>query len=159
MPKGDRIASAKTGMSPKQRDFIEWLCTPRGMRTPTTPQQWGADNQVHPRTLNGWKSDDRFRIAWDARLHELNINPESVSEVLEAMRTQAHNGQASGVAAAKLWLEQAERFRAPAERQVDPSVALRGLSDEELHALAAGAATDELAVRRAAAADEASAAL
>lgn len=131
----------------KQLDFIEWLVTPKPLRKPRSQPAWAAEHGLAVGTVYKWRQDPDFKRAWDRRMRELDINPETVGEVLKSMHTKAVEGH--DVQAAKLWLEVAGVYTKKTEVTVDDKRDLKDLSDQELDELLASEATDELQARRA----------
>ena len=133
-------------LTPKQALFLDWLTSPSHLRSPSTQAQWAVENGVGHRTAASWRSNPEFRKAWDRRLTELQIDPERVDEVMQAIHTRAATGDTK---AAAMYLEVVDRFRPPAEP--DPRemrVELVDLSDAELESIVAGHAAAELLLRR-----------
>jgi hypothetical protein len=119
----------KFGVSQNQRDFIEWLATPEPSRVPATIKDWAAERGVHHQTPTHWKRDRWFRAAWDMRLQELNIDPDRIQRLVDAIYEKALKGD---VPAQKLYLEYSKGF-APVQK-VEVHRAPSELSDEELAA-------------------------
>lgn len=142
------VAPRKNGLSNKQQAFLEWLVTPKGLRDPETQDAWGRANQVGGTTLRAWKKDLVFRAAWDARLAELQVDPEKIDEVMTALFRKATAGDTKAIS---MYLEVADRYRPQVDINVkrEPSP-LTELDDDALEALLASHVEDELAARRAA---------
>lgn len=127
-------------LSPDQRAFIEWLVAP--VQEPSTQYAYAAQTNTAPKTLTNWKNLPEFREEWDRRLQELNVDPERVQEVMDALHIKAKGGD---VRAIKLYLEVIDRFRPKVEVEVTRA---SDLTDEQLAELLEQAAGDELAERR-----------
>ncbi len=95
-------------------------------------KDYAAHANVHYNTLQNWKKDEKFQRAWNERLRQLNVNPETIQEVVNALRDKAARGD---VMAAKLFLAYAGEYNEKQEVTVTRSSA--ELSDEELDALIA----------------------
>jgi hypothetical protein len=112
-----------------QLEFLDWLVDPN--KQPPTQKEWAENHDLNPSTLRLWKSDKRFRDAWEKRLSQLNIRPDRVQEVVDAMHEKAKRGIGpESVAAAKLYLEYINRIAPP--KVVVEHKKVDKLSDEEL---------------------------
>ena len=115
----------KDGLDQRRIDFIEWL---------VDPTRSGSQNEYAKRigvdhaTLSKWKKESIFRTAWEKRLAELNVSPDRMQEVINAMHGRAVRGD---VQAAKLYLQYVDRFQ-PTTRVVVDDRAAKEMSDEEL---------------------------
>ncbi len=139
------LVPSTTKLTPKQKDFLEWLCTPPAQRVPSNQKEWGRANQVHHNTLSAWRKDPAFRQAWDQRLRELQVDPENIDVVMKALYAKAAAGSEKAI---QMYLAVVEEFRPP--KEVDPRelrTPLRELTDAELRALIAAHAEDELEAR------------
>lgn len=138
----------KPVLSPKQKLFLEWLVTPPDLRSPSTQREWCAQNHVATKTATHWRKDPEFRRAWDARLTELQIDPERIDQIMQALYAKASAGSEKAIS---MYLDVVREFRPPPE--VDPRE-LRGeltdLSDEDLEAMIQAHVHDEIAARQAA---------
>lgn len=134
-------------LTPKQRAFLDWLCTPEAIRQPRTQREWCKQNQVNEQTARRWKQDPEFARQWNLELRKLEVDPENIAAVVKAMRDKALMGD---MKAAVEYLKIADRFF-PDQEEVDSSTErpLASLSDDELDALLA----DEIAAERAARVD------
>lgn len=116
-------------LSEPQKYFLEWLVDPE-----KKGHQHQADVAAHlgiaAGTLGKWKRDPAFRRAWEERCGELNISPDRLQIVIDAMHNKAAKGD---VQAAKLYLEYVNRLAPPVQRiSVEPQA--QQMSDEELAA-------------------------
>lgn len=110
-----------------QAAFIEWLVDPNRQGTQA---EWAAARGHVPKTVSTWKKDPRFRAAWDARLRSLNIEPDRIQGVIDAVYAKALEGDTK---AASLYLQYIERFT-PKSVNVIEDRSARDMSDEELEA-------------------------
>jgi hypothetical protein len=117
----------KYPISQNERDFIEWLVTPEAERQPRYAKEWAAERGVHEKTPQAWKRDRWFRAAWDMRLQQLNINPDRVQKLVDAIYDKALKGD---VQAQKLYLEYAKGFMP--QQRIEVVRPASELSDEEL---------------------------
>lgn len=118
--------AGKKEVTADQADFIEWL---------VDPSRVGSQNDfarkigVNPATLTKWKKHDAiFRAAWQKRCDELNVDPETIQDIVQAIKREALNGD---MKAAELYLKFVDRFT-PKVKIESESVAPKELSDEEL---------------------------
>lgn len=119
MPKGN------AGTTPLQDEFIEWLVDPEREGSETS---WARAHNIGQPNCSKWKQDARFRKAWEKRLAELNINPDRIQKVVNAIYKAAT--ERGDVKAASLYLQYIERF-VPTQKVVTEERA-SDLSDEDL---------------------------
>ncbi len=132
--------TSRGGLSPKQQDFLEWLTAP--VQSPRTQTEWAAEHAVSPKVVTMWRNHDGpFRQAWTDRLAELNVSPENVNDVLEAMRRRALEGSDR---AATVWLQYADRIN---DKSEDDALHASDLSDDELRELIESQALAALELR------------
>jgi hypothetical protein len=98
-------------------------------RMPATQREWAVENGLHEDTMRRWKSDPRFVREWDRRCSELNVNPERVQGVVEAMWRKAAEGDTK---AAALYLQYIDKFTPKRRVVVEDDRAASALSDAEL---------------------------
>lgn len=123
-------------MKEVQYRFVDWLCDPN---REGDQGSWAKANDVHEVTVSRWKRNSHFIDAWYDRLRELDVAPEKVQEVTVALQRKAADGD---MKAAKLYLDYVAQFT-PQREVVAESKALASMTDAELDALLAQAATDE----------------
>ena len=117
------------GKPPQEvHDFVEWLCLPLDMRDPPSKRAYAEKIGRTIDTLRSWEKDDRVRPLIQAKADALNMSPERVQAVLNALYNRAATGDTT---AAKLYLEHCERIL---PRKPPEPVGLETLSDEELQA-------------------------
>lgn len=138
------MAPRKNKLTDKQQAFLEWLCVPSGLREPSTQMEWGRQNQCGQTALKAWKKDPTFRLAWDARLSELQVDPEKIDEVMTALFKKATIGDTKAIS---MYLEVADRFRPAPEAPVEQRTPLAEMSEADLQALLGAHIEDELAER------------
>ena len=110
------------------RELLEWLL--RGPdRSPRTQREWSAEHDIHEDSIRRIKKDSRFIKEWDRRAAELNINPERVQSVIDALWQQAANGD---VKAASLYLQYIDKFTPKRKVSVEDDRDVAAFSDEEL---------------------------
>lgn len=122
MPTGQ---PTRTELRPLEIEFLEWLVDPTRQGTIAS---WARDHDLHPQTPHDWKKHPTFKAAWEKRLKELNIAPDRVQRVLDALWDKACTGDSK---AASLYLQYIERFT-PKTTVVVHDRAVADLSDAEL---------------------------
>lgn len=125
----------KYGLTQKQVDFIEWLCTPPAIREPKTQVEYARSVHCHHKTLAAWKRDLDFKRAWDHRLTELQVDPENLEAVMAALFSKALKEDTKAIS---MWMDVYRQFRPPPEPEVEEVTVLSDLSDDDLQALIAG---------------------
>jgi hypothetical protein len=108
--------------------LLDWLLM-GAERDPRTQYEWANLNDVHPDSIRRIKRDPRFVKEWDKRAAELNINPERVQSVVDALWARASDGD---VKAASLYLQYIDKFTPKRTVVVDDEREVAGLSDGEL---------------------------
>ena len=127
---------------PKKMRYIEWLNTPKMMRSPQTKGELAAELDVYPKTLYNWENDREFREVWRGQatdvLEEHFGDEDKVQVVLDSLYESARDSRSPRhVAAAKLYLE---TIGAIGPQRIDVQVsskALSMLSDDEIERLIA----------------------
>lgn len=127
-------------LSEHQLDFIEWLCTPKAIREPKNQVQYGQQNHIHHKTLAKWKTDLDFKRAWDHRLTELQVDPENLEAVMDALLSKALKEDTKAIS---MWMDVYRQFRPAPEPEVEEVTVLSELSDDELDALVADSVAQE----------------
>jgi len=84
---------------------------------------------MHADSLRRIKRDPRFIKEWDRRASELNINPERVQSVIDALWAAAAGGD---VKAASLYLQYIDKFTPRKKMILDDERDVAGYSNEEL---------------------------
>ena len=109
-------------------DLLDWLLL--GLeRDPITQREWALENGIHEDSIRRIKRDSRFIKEWDRRAAELNINPERVQSVIDALWQQAANGD---VKAASLYLQYIDKFTPKRKVAVAEDRDVASMSDSEL---------------------------
>ena len=147
-------------LSAIQLEYLEWLCTPKDERSPSSERAWAEANHVDITTPRRWKRQAHFKQEWQARSMQLQGTPERTQALLDQLYEQAfgshtacsHCGQKAGstpssVRAAELWGRWTGQLRNEAARGPEP-VSAKELTDAELDDLLKRSAEDELAARR-----------
>ena len=115
-------------MPDKWKEFLEWLLQ-GPERVPYTQREWAKQNDIHEDSLRRIKRDARFVKEWDRRAAELNINPERVQSVIDALWQCAADGD---VKAASLYLQYIDKFTPKRKVAVAEDRDVAALSDIEL---------------------------
>ena len=108
--------------------FLEWLLQ-GPERDPKHQYQWAEENGVHEDSVCRWKRDPRFVKEWDRRASELNVNPERVQGVVDALWRKAADGDTK---AAALYLQYIDKFTPKRKVVVDDDRDATNMSDSEL---------------------------
>lgn len=111
---------------PLVEEFVDWMYA--RARTPATQTEWAREHGIHPDSVKRWKRNPHFKAYMEARAVEINLSPERIQDVLDAIYTAASNGD---VQAAREYLRWAERFLPPPTPPAPPPSAEQ-LTDEEL---------------------------
>ena len=112
------------------KELLDWLLL-GPERSPRTQREWAADHDIHEDSIRRIKKDTRFIKEWDRRAAELNINPERVQSVIDALWQQAAGGD---VKAASLYLQYIDKFTPKRKVSVEDERDVALFSDEELAA-------------------------
>ncbi len=115
-------------MPSAQAAFLDWLLLGHERR-PLTQKDWAVENGMHEDSLRRWKRDPRFVREWDRRASEVNVSPERVQGVVDALWAKAQGGD---VKAAGLYLQYVDKFTPKRRVVVDDERDAAGLSDLEL---------------------------
>lgn len=111
-------------------DLVSWLVTPPDMRAPSTQKAWAEAHGVPWETMRSYIRDERVKRLVSRASDKLNMSPERVQEVMDALFNRAKGGDTQ---AAKLYMEQVERIR---KLQDDEPQGYESMDDAELEALA-----------------------
>jgi hypothetical protein len=125
------ITDPESGIAKMPRHWellLEWrLVGPE--RQPKFQQDFAAEHDMHADSLRRIKRDPRFIKEWDRRASELNINPERVQSVIDALWAAAAGGD---VKAASLYLQYIDKFTPRRKMILDDERDVAGYSNEEL---------------------------
>jgi hypothetical protein len=125
------ITDPESGIAKMPRHWellLEWrLLGPE--RQPKFQQDFAAEHDMHADSLRRIKRDPRFIKEWDRRASELNINPERVQSVIDALWAAAAGGD---VKAASLYLQYIDKFTPRRKMILDDERDVAGYSNEEL---------------------------
>ena len=128
-----------------QTDFLDWYAQPRSARSPDTQTQadFGTQNAVPVATLQYWRKQKWFKSALSGYLDELNVSPERIQEVVDAMFEAAKDGDTK---AASLYLQYVDRLKPKETRIIIEDKRVEELTEQQLLSIVAGeSAADALA--------------
>ena len=108
--------------------LLDWLLL-GPERDPLTQREWAKQNELHEDSVRRIKKDPRFLKEWDRRAAELNINPERVQSVIDALWQRAADGD---VKAASLYLQYIDKFTPKRKVAVAEDRDVAAMSDSEL---------------------------
>lgn len=108
--------------------LLDWLLS-GAERVPEFQYQWAEQEGLAEASVRRIKRDPRFIKEWDRRAAELNVSPERVQGVVDALWVKAAAGD---VKAAGLYLQYTEKFTPKRRVVVDDEREVAGLSDAEL---------------------------
>jgi nitrogen regulatory protein PII len=111
-------------------DYVDWLCTPEADRDPRTKTAWAKEHTVDYSTVKRWDTDDRVKQLITLRANSLNMGPERVQQVMNAIYNKAKGGD---MTAAKLYMDHVDKITPRKTGKED----LSDLTAEELAELAA----------------------
>ncbi len=131
----------------RKQAYIEWLCTPPDDRE-RSEAELAAEFGVKVTTMRAWKRDVEFIEEWQKLYLKTIGNPGVKQEIMETLRRTATDpDDPAHVRAAEAYF----KIEGSLRPQMDVKVSrtdLSEVSDEELAALAAQRADDELRRRR-----------
>lgn len=115
-------------MPSRQAEYLDWLLS--DIKVPPSQSRWCAENDVHERTVQGWKREVRFKREWERRAGEKNISPDRIQDMVNTLYNAGKNGD---VKAAQTYLTYVEKFMPPPTRETSDK-GIQGMTDEELDA-------------------------
>lgn len=113
-------------------EYVDWLVQPESLREPKTKADWAREHGFNRKTLTDWEHDDRVRWAIQDRADALNMSPERVQEVMNALYKKAASGDVQSM---KLYLEHVDKIM-PRDLQGGGSGGYEDMTDEQLAELA-----------------------
>ena len=130
--------------------FLEWLCTIKDDRWPTTQRELAEELGVNENVLSRMKSQPDFLAKWETRYRKTVGSPERAKNVLDQLyETAIDRTDPRQVSAAKQYLEAIDAVK-PKKLEIVTTSA-RDMSDDQLYAILADRAARELEERRGAA--------
>lgn len=110
--------------------FVYWYVTPEDERTPRFRKGFAEEFGVPDRTLYEWEHSQWFREAVEKLYGKLNLSPDRIQKVVDAMWSAACTGSTQ---AASLYLQYIDRLN-PNRASVVEDRSVEDMSDEELAA-------------------------
>lgn len=133
---------------PHKQRFLEWLCTPLKEREPRTMDLLAQEMEITRRTLTNWKTDDKeFMEEWEKRYKKGIGSPERKQKILDTLyRTATDPDDPKHVQAADKYFLLIGEMK-PSKVEVAVTRPVTSLTDEELAAMIAERAAQELDAR------------
>jgi len=133
----------------RRERLLEWLCSIADDREPRTQRELAEELGARSEELSKWKAEPDFLAAWETRYRKTVGSPEKAHAVLNALHeTAVDRTDPRQVQAARAYLEAIDVVK---PKKVDVTVtngkAAKDLSDDELFAMMATRAEQELANR------------
>jgi len=122
----ERVKAQGGLLSTPQLEYIEWLCDPQRQGS---KKEWARDHGFAESTIFRWQNDRWFKAAYEQRLAELNVSPDRIQAVVDALWAAASRGDTK---AASLYLQYVDRLQP--KRVVIEDARVASLSDDELRA-------------------------
>lgn len=136
------------GDADKKQRVIEWLCTPKRERDPSTQEALARRLRIGNGVIGKWKQDPEFVKAWEAHYLTSVGSPERKQTLMDTLfKTGSDADDPRHVQAAKTYLEIAEGLR---PQQIELTVNHRPVkewTDEMLDAALARHAENERHLR------------
>ena len=125
-----------------QTAWLEWYAAPRSSHAPelTTQAHFAQSIAVPVATLQYWRKQKWFKSALSGFLDELNVSPERIQEVVDAMFEAAKEGDTK---AASLYLQYVDRLKPKETRIVIEDKRVEELSEGQLLAIVSGESAAE----------------
>ncbi len=131
----------------RRQVFIEWLCTPKRDREPQTQDEFAEQHGIGYTSLNRWKKDRTFLLAWEQYYLQTVGSPERKQNLLDTLyRTGTDADDPRHVAAASKYMELVDGLR-PQKLDITVNRPAKDLSDEELDRIAGLLVARERAAR------------
>lgn len=118
-------------LTPKQEQYLEWLCTLASEREPKTKSDMARVLEVNRRTLTEWEHKGIFRDKWKVEIEAVQGSPERTQTMLDSLYER---GVAGDVKSAQLFLQATGRL-GPTAPVVATEKRASELTDAELDAL------------------------
>lgn len=128
--------------------FLEWLCTTHADREPSTQRELIEVLGISQQMAASWKKDADFLGAWEALYRKTVGAPERVHQVLNQLYdTATDRSDPRQVQAARAYLEAVDAARPKKVEGATSTRAAKELSNEQLLAILAERASQELSQR------------
>ena len=120
----------------RQQAFLDWLCTIKDERNPSTQDALAAQLEVSESTLQSWKKDPAFLARWETQYRRTIGSPDRMKQVMDALfETAIDRTDPRQVQAAKEYRQAVEGV-SPQQINV-VTKPLRDMTDEEFDQIAA----------------------
>ena len=120
----------------RQQAFLDWLCTIKDERNPSTQEAFAEQIETPVSTLQTWKKDAQFLARWEAQYRRTIGSPDRMKQVMDALfETAIDRTDPRQVQAAKEYRQAVEGV-SPQQINV-VSKPLRDMTDEEFDKIAA----------------------
>ena len=130
-PRSSPRRDKTTGLLPEMVDFIDWLVDPERSGSQA---EWAKSRGLHSATVSAWKRHDAaFMVAYRERLRELNLDPESMQDIVMNMRSKAADPKNSQAHMAARWV--LDYLKAITPEGGDEPDEFAHMSDEQLAAV------------------------
>lgn len=131
----------------KKARFIEWLCTPRRDRDPSTQEELARRMRVSANTLSKWKQDKAFLEAWELHYLQSVGSPERKQTLMDTLfKTGSDADDPRHVQAAAKYMELADGLR---PQQIEVTVRpARELTDDQIEEIVVKHAAKEAEERK-----------
>lgn len=131
----------------RRQYYLDWLCTPPAQRDPPTVKELGEKLSISERVLYRWRREADFIAEWEVQYRKVVGSPEKAQRILDKLfETAEDRTDPRQVQAAKAYLEAIEVIK-PKKVEVTVNRAAKDLSDEDLYAILAERAEQELRER------------
>ena len=121
----------------KQQVFIEWLCTPKRERNPSTQEELARRLRLGVSVLTNWKKQPQFLERWDQHYLSTIGSPERKQTLLDTLYgTGSDRDDPRHVQAAAKYMELVDGLK-PQRLDITVNRPAKDLSDEELDRIAA----------------------
>jgi Helix-turn-helix of insertion element transposase len=128
----------------RRHHFLEWLCTPPDHRDPHTMKELAVQFGLSEQTLFRWKREPEFLSQWEIQYRKVVGSPEKAQRIMDKLfETAEDRTDPRQVQAAKAYLEAIEVIK-PKKVEVTVNKAARDLTDDDLYAILAERAEQEL---------------
>lgn len=132
----------------RRQHFLEWLCTPPDRRDPPTMKELAEKFALHINILSRWKRDTDFIADWEVQYRKVVGSPEKAQRIMDKLfETAEDRTDPRQVQAAKAYLEAIEVIKPKKVEVTVNNKAAKDLSDDDLYAILAERAEQELRER------------
>lgn len=119
-------------LTPRQRDYLEWLLLPDELKIPNTQTEWGKLHGISPNTLTNWKKIPEFDREYKDGIQGLAKSPERTKKLLDVLYAR---GVAGDIKSAQLYLQATDQMPKANQNITIKTENAKELTDSELEAL------------------------